>query len=91
MVKFDFEPLNPKRPQWAPKWVKAPGEKFEFGSLPKSTNSPRVKFKFGPIKVVVGGMVAGSKKLAKAPEKYDFGGRQQCSVKDKDHFKGQCS
>jgi hypothetical protein len=23
-VKFDFEPLNPKKPQWAPKWAKAP-------------------------------------------------------------------
>jgi hypothetical protein len=23
-VKIDFEPLNPKRPQWAPKWAKAP-------------------------------------------------------------------
>jgi hypothetical protein len=23
-IKFDFGPLNPKRPQWPPKWTKAP-------------------------------------------------------------------
>jgi hypothetical protein len=69
-VKFDFEPLNPKRPQWAPKWAKAPGVTFEFGSLPKRINSLRVKFEFGPINIVVGGLVGGPQKLAKAPEKY---------------------
>jgi hypothetical protein len=26
-VKFDFEPLNPKKPQWAPKMAKSPGVK----------------------------------------------------------------
>jgi hypothetical protein len=44
---------------------KSPGVKFEFVSLPKRTNSPRVKFEFGPIKIVVG----GPQKLTKAPEK----------------------
>jgi hypothetical protein len=39
-VKFDFEPLTPKDPSGPPKWLKATGEKFEFGSLSKSTNSP---------------------------------------------------
>jgi hypothetical protein len=31
-VKFYFESLNPKKPQWAPKWAKAPGIRFEFGA-----------------------------------------------------------
>jgi hypothetical protein len=60
-VKFDFEPLNSKRPQWAPKWVKVSGVKFEIGSFPKRTNSPRIKFEFGFINVVVGGLVGGPK------------------------------
>jgi hypothetical protein len=42
-VKFDFDSLNPERPQWAPKWAKVSGVKFEFGNLPKRTNFPRVK------------------------------------------------
>jgi hypothetical protein len=66
---------------------KSPGVKFEFWSLTKRTNSPRVKFEFGPIKIVVG----GPQKLAKAPEKFYFGGRQPCVVKDRDHFKSQFS
>jgi hypothetical protein len=66
---------------------KSPGVKFEFGGLPKRTNFPRVKFEFGPIKIVVG----GPQKWAKSPEKFDFGGRQQCVVKDRDHFKSQCN
>jgi hypothetical protein len=84
-VKFGFEPLNPKRP---PKWAKAPGVKFEFGSLPKRTNFPRVKFEFGPIKLW---LVGGPQKWAKSPEKIDFVSRQQYVVKDRDHFKSQCS
>jgi hypothetical protein len=31
-IKFDFRTLNPKRHQWAPKWAKAHGVKFEFGA-----------------------------------------------------------
>jgi hypothetical protein len=31
-VKFDFEPLNLKRTQWAPKMGKNPSIKFEFGA-----------------------------------------------------------
>jgi hypothetical protein len=42
--------------------------KFEFVSLPKRTNSPRVKFEFGPIKVLFSGFVGVPKKLAKVPE-----------------------
>jgi hypothetical protein len=30
-VKFDFEPMNDKSPQWAPKLAKFSGVKFEFG------------------------------------------------------------
>jgi hypothetical protein len=45
-IKFDFEPLNPKR---SPKMGKSPGVKFEFGRLPKRKNVPRVKFDFGPL------------------------------------------
>jgi hypothetical protein len=67
------------------------GVKFLIGSLPKRTNSPRIKLEFGPIKVVVGGMVVGPQILAKALEKNDFGGCQQCVVKDLDYFKGKCS
>jgi hypothetical protein len=48
---------------------KSPGVTFAFGSLPKRTSFPRVKFEFGPIKIVVGGFVGGPPKLAKAPEK----------------------
>jgi hypothetical protein len=33
-----------------PKWIKAPGVKFEFWSLPKRTNVPTVKFDFVPLK-----------------------------------------
>jgi hypothetical protein len=66
-VKFNFGPLNPKRPQWAPKWAKAPGVKFEVGRLSKRTNYPRVQFEFGPIKIMVAGF-GGPQKLAKAPE-----------------------
>jgi hypothetical protein len=64
-VKFDFEPLNPKSPSGPPKWAKAPGVKFEFGSLFKRTNSLRIKFEFGPIKIVVG----GPQKMGKSPRK----------------------
>jgi hypothetical protein len=58
-------------PQWAPKWAKAPGLKFEFGRFPKRTNSPIVKFEFGPIKIVVGGLLGGPQKWAK-PRKIRF-------------------
>jgi hypothetical protein len=44
-----------------------------------------------PIKIVAGGLVGGPQKLAKASEKFDFGGRQHCVVKDRDHFKSQRS
>jgi hypothetical protein len=30
-VKFDFEPVNLKKPQWASKMGKIQEEKFEFG------------------------------------------------------------
>jgi hypothetical protein len=33
--KIDFEPLNPKRPQWTPKIDKSTAVKFEFGRFPK--------------------------------------------------------
>jgi hypothetical protein len=46
---------------------KSPGVKFEFGRLPKRTNSPRLKFEFRPIKIVVAGF-GGPQKLAKAPK-----------------------
>jgi hypothetical protein len=65
--------------------------KYEFGSLPKGTNSPIVKFEFGPIKIVVGGLLGGAQKGQKPPKKIDFGGRQQCVVKDRNNFKSQCS
>jgi hypothetical protein len=39
-IKFDFEHLNPKRPQWAPKMGKSPGVKFEFGDSPKGKMPP---------------------------------------------------
>jgi hypothetical protein len=45
-VKFDFEPLNPKTPQWVPKMGKSPGVKLEFWRFPKSKSAPRVKFDF---------------------------------------------
>jgi hypothetical protein len=61
-MKFDFEPLNNKRAQWATKMGKSPVVTFEFGSLPKRTNFPRVKFEFGPIKIVVGGLVGAPRK-----------------------------
>jgi hypothetical protein len=56
-------------------WAKAPGVKFEFGSLPKRTNFPRVKFEFGPIKIVVGGLVGWwAPKMGKSPRKNLFWG-----------------
>jgi hypothetical protein len=66
-VKFNFGPLNPKRPQWDPEFGQSPGIKFEFGRLPKRTNSPRVQFEFGPIKIVVA-EIGWPQNLAKAPE-----------------------
>jgi hypothetical protein len=36
---------------------------------------------------VVGGLVVGSQKFAKAAKKFDFGRCKQCVVKDRDHFK----
>jgi hypothetical protein len=50
------------------KWAKAPGVNFEFGTLPKRTNSPRVKFVFGPLKHK---KPSGPLKRGKAPE-YHF-------------------
>jgi hypothetical protein len=46
-------------------WAKAHGVKFEFGSLPKRTNAPRVKFDLGPIMMVVVGF--GGSKMGKSP------------------------
>jgi hypothetical protein len=59
--------LNPKGPSGLPKWAKPPRSKFQFGRLPKRTNSPIVKFECGLIKIVVAGF-GGPQKLAKAPE-----------------------
>jgi hypothetical protein len=39
-VTFDFGPLKPKRPQWAPKMNKSPAVKLEFGRLPKRKMPP---------------------------------------------------
>jgi hypothetical protein len=113
------------------KWAKAPGVKFEFGSLPKMTNAPRVKFYFGPLNPKrpqwvpkvgktpqsniwvwetpqkdkfpqskiwgwankdCGCWVWWASKIGKSPRvKFEFGDHQQCVVKDRYHFKGQCS
>jgi hypothetical protein len=57
----------PQNAPVGPKMGKPPGVKFVFGRLPKRTNSPRITFEFGPIKIVVPGF-GGPQKLAKAPE-----------------------
>jgi hypothetical protein len=43
-----FAPLNPKMPQWAPKWAKAPS-KFSVWEPPQKKKCPRIKFDFGPL------------------------------------------
>jgi hypothetical protein len=52
--------------------VKNFGE-FEFGSLPKRTNAPRVKFDFGPIKMVVVGFGVPQKWATAPGVKFEFG------------------
>jgi hypothetical protein len=47
-IKFDFKPLNPKRPQWAPKMGKSLGVKFEFGRFPKRKNAPESNLILSP-------------------------------------------
>jgi hypothetical protein len=67
---------------------KNPGVKSDFGSLPKRTNFPRVKFECGPIKIVVAGF-GGPQTWQKSQSEIWVWGRQQCVVQERVHVKGQ--
>jgi hypothetical protein len=73
------------------KWAKAPGVKFGYGGIHKRQFLPRLQLEFRPIKIVVASVWWPPKFEKSSRVKFNYEGRQQCVVKDMDHFKSKCS
>jgi hypothetical protein len=89
--KFYFVPRKPQKAPVCPQNGLKPRSKIWVWKSPQKDKFPQSKIWVWAHKNC--GLWVGwwAQKWAKAPEKFDFGGRQQCVVKARYHFKGQCS